>query len=67
MGKNLYRAYLPNAPAARRGNPWAIGKKPLEPQDLLETSSRLMGDLIERHVKEAPTWMTIVTNDERLA
>jgi hypothetical protein len=39
----------------------------LEPPDLLETSSRLLREVIARHVKELPDWMTIVTNDERLA
>lgn len=67
MGTNLYKVYLqqllPLVPEMRV----AIGEKPLEPPDLLATSSRLLREVIARHVKELPDWMATVTNDERLA
>jgi hypothetical protein len=67
MGTNLYKVYLrqllPLVPEMRA----AIGEKPLEPPDLLATSSRLLREVIAHHVKELPDWMATVTNDERLA
>lgn len=67
MGTSLYKVYLqqllPLVPEMRA----TIGEKPLEPPDLLATSSRLLREVIARHVKELPDWMATVTNDERLA
>jgi len=58
MGTNLFKVYpqkllplveklLPLVAEMRA----AIAEKPLEPPDLLETSSRLLREVIARHVK----------------
>jgi len=67
MGTNLYKAYLRKLLPLVSGMRAAVGEKPLEPPDLLETSSRLLREVIVEHVSQAPAWMTRVTNDERLA
>jgi hypothetical protein len=67
MGTSLYKAYLQKLLPLVSEMRAAIGERPLEPPDLLETSSRLLREVIMGHVEELPEWMTIVTNDERLA
>ena len=67
MGTNLYKAYLRKLLPLLSEMRAAVGEKPLEPPDLLETSSRLLREVIVDHVRKAPPWMKWVTNDERLA
>jgi hypothetical protein len=67
MGTNLYKVYLQRLLPLTAEMRAAIGENPLEPPDLLATSSRLLREVIARHVKELPDWMATVTNDERLA
>lgn len=67
MGTSLYKSYLQRLLPLVSEMRAAIGEKPLEPPDLLETSSRLLREVIAPRVKELPDWMAIVTNDERLA
>jgi hypothetical protein len=67
VGTALYKAYLQKLLPLVSEMRMAISEKPLESPDLLDASSRLLRDLIASRVKAVPHWMTIVTNDERLA
>ncbi len=67
MGTNLYKAYMRKLLPLVSEMRAAISEKPLEAPDLLETSSRLLREVITEHVRDIPSWMTTVTNDERLA
>lgn len=66
MGTNLYKAYLQKLLPLVLEMRAVIAETPLEPPDLLETSSRMLLELILRHVDAPPKWLSAVTNDERL-
>ena len=67
IGSALYRAYLKRLLPLLAPMREQVAERPMMPPDLIETSSRLLGDLIAEHVKETPQWMTAVTNADRLA
>jgi hypothetical protein len=67
MGTTLYKVYLQKLLPLVSEMRAAIADKPLEPPDLLAASSRLLREVIGAEVKDVPGWLTILTNDERLA
>src|SRR5262249_9771819 len=67
MGTALYRAYLRRLLPLVAPMRDQIAERPMARPDLIETSSKVLRDLIGERVGKIPDWMAPVSNADRLA